>query len=647
MPRLKPALLLLIFFVIAGSCIVFYSNSLHNPFIWDDQALIVQNPVIRNGAGLAAVFTSDLYSGIDFGSNFYRPLQAASYMWDYYFWQLNPYGYHLTNIILQVLVAFLVFLFACAILKEVSSALGAALLFAVSPLHTEAVTYISGRADMLMGLFLLASLLLFIRGYRFLAGLTFIPALLAKELAVVFPLAILAYLFYYRREELKKPGNLVKLLWPFLAVDFVYILSRAIFFNFPRTYPPALIKYPLLLRITALPEVVFTYLRLLFLPLDLHMSWTVSEPAGFLHFFLSWFLLGLICVACAYVLREKKNNKAPAFMLSWALIFFFPQSGVLPINAFIAEHFIYLSSISFFMLLAYLLHRYLSRGVFIFAISGLVIFYGLLTLYRNLEWGTPELFYEKIIQFSPDSFKAHNNLGLHYENRFLYDRASLEYKKALELNPDLIEARSNLANLYFKLGRFKEARAEYVKAEKTAPQKKKARIEYNLGCIATAESLLDEAMARFNLALRLDPQLNFTHFNMAKIYLLKGALDPAAREILRSLPEIGPQALQDKRYLKTVTSYLPKVKDPWFAPIFYNNLGLQFASCGLLDAAITAFKRTLELAPFYAEAHFNLGAAFWEKGLKKEALLEFKTAIKINPDDRAARDYLTKIRHKK
>lgn len=334
-------------------------------------------------------------------------------------------------------------------------------------------------------------------------------------------------------------------------------------------------------------------------------------------------------------------------MLCWALIFFFPQSGVLPINAFIAEHFIYLSSISFFMLLSYLLRRYLRKGVFIFSIIGLVVFYGLLTIDRNLEWRSPELFYEKIIQFSPDSFKAHNNLGLQYEGRFLYDKAIIEYKKALKINPDLTEARSNLANLYFRMGRFNEARREYLKAEKNVPLKKKGRIEYILGCIDEAEGLLDEAMGRFDLALRLDPKLNFTHFNMAKIYLLRGKSGPAAREILKSLPEISPQVVQDKRYFKTVTAYLQRTRDIRLAPIFYNNLGVQFASQGLLEAAIPAFKRALELAPFYGEAHFNLGVAFWEKGLKKEAAGELKTAIRINPGHWEARDFLTKIMHKK
>ncbi|MDD2680086.1 MAG: tetratricopeptide repeat protein, partial [Candidatus Omnitrophica bacterium] len=461
MPKLKTTLLVLIIFVIAGFCVIFYSNSLQNPFIWDDEALIVRNPVIRSWQNLPSAFTSDLYSGVNFGSNFYRPLQTASYMWDYHFWQLNPYGYHLTNIILQALVAFLVFLLSYAIFKEVDSALAVALLFALNPLHTEAVTYLSGRAEMLLGLFLLSALLLFMRGYRFLSWLSFILALLSKELAVVFPLLILAYLFYYRREELKKAGNFIKLLLPFLVIDLVYLLLRVSFLSFARMHPPALTKYPLLLRITVLPEVILTYLRLLFFPLNLHMSWTITRPADFLGFFLNWFVLGLICVACFYILKDKRTDKRAALMLCWSLVFFLPQSGILPINAFIAEHFIYLPSISFFMLIVYLFRRYLRKGLFIFAVIGLGAFYGLLTFNRNFEWSDPAAFYEKITRFSPGSFQAHNNLGLQYEYRYLYAKAIIEYKKALEINPDLLEARSNLANLYFKLGKFKEARAEY------------------------------------------------------------------------------------------------------------------------------------------------------------------------------------------
>jgi tetratricopeptide (TPR) repeat protein len=201
--------------------------------------------------------------------------------------------------------------------------------------------------------------------------------------------------------------------------------------------------------------------------------------------------------------------------------------------------------------------------------------------------------------------------------------------------------------VYLKLGKFKEARDECVIVEKAIPATKAGRLQYNLGSIYEAEGLLDEAMERYNLALSLDPKLNFTHFNIARIYLLKNKLYPAAEEILKSLPETSPQASQDERYLKTISVYLRSLKDIRLTPVFYNNLGVQFVSHSFLDAAVASFKRALELDPSYSDAHFNLGLAFWEQGLEKKAISEFRAAVEINPDHLEAKKALAGIIHKK
>ncbi len=669
--RSKLSLFIAIFFILVLSCAAAYSNSLHNPFIWDDDALVVKNPLLGSWSNLPKAFTSDLYPGVTAGSNFYRPLQTISYMWDYHFWQLDPFGYHLSNIILQALVSFLVFLFTRIILKDTKIAFAAALLFALNPLHTEAVTYISGRAEMLMGLFLLSSLILFIRGKRLFSLLSFICGLLSKELSVVFPLVILAYIFYYstslrrtcRDRTLFCPYNSsrhdLRSVLPFFLVDLIYLILRSGLLHFATIRPPALVKYPLLLRITVFPEVVFTYLKLLFFPVNLHMSRTTIRPVNFLGFFLNWFLLGAICVACVYLLRNKKNKNA-AFMIFWSLAFFIPQSGILPINAFVAEHFIYLSSISFFILLAYALHRYLRRGLFIFSVISLALFYGMLTYARNSDWSDPLIFYSKIIKYSPDSFQAHNNLGLQYEYRHNLEKAILEYKKALEIEPKLIEAHSNLANAYFKQGKFQEALSEYAQVEKSAPRAKVGELQNNIGCIYEVEGSLDEALTRYQLALRLDSSLNFAHFNIARIYAAKGKLDLAAEEVLKSLPELNLTDFYNSlsghlsvrygnkdRYAQVISAYVKASKAFQSGVIFYNDLGVRFASQNLFDGAVAAFKRVIELDPLYADAHFNLGLAFWKKGLKKEAIFEFKKTLEINPNHLNAKGFLFKIIYKK
>ena len=228
-------------------------------------------------------------------------------------------------------------------------------------------------------------------------------------------------------------------------------------------------------------------------------------------------------------------------MLFWALAFLLPQSGIVPINAFVSDHFIYLSSISFFLLISILMFKYLKKTVFILAVAGLAIFYGSLTATRNFDWKDPLVFYKKLVQLSPDSFQGHNNLGLQYEYRKLYGQAIEEYKKALAASPNLLEAHSNLANLYFKMDKFDEAKKEYGIIEKIAPASKAGEIQNNIGCVLEAEGKFDEALKRYKAALKIDPSLIFTHFNIAKIILKRGDLDGASEELLKSLPELNSE----------------------------------------------------------------------------------------------------------
>ena len=129
-----------VFLIICAACLLAYSNSLTNPFIWDDNALVVKNTLIRSGQNLGASFTSNLYLGTNSASNFYRPLQTISYIFDYHFWQLDSFGYHLTNIILQIGVSFLVFLLLLSLLESSLIAIAASVFFAVSlgPAHSPA-----------------------------------------------------------------------------------------------------------------------------------------------------------------------------------------------------------------------------------------------------------------------------------------------------------------------------------------------------------------------------------------------------------------------------------------------------------------------------------------------------------------------------
>ncbi|MDD5108262.1 MAG: tetratricopeptide repeat protein [Candidatus Omnitrophica bacterium] len=628
-----------VFILIATVCFLAYFTSLGNPFIWDDEALVVQNTLIRSVQNLPLSFTNDLYFGVNSGSNFYRPLQTISYIFDYHFWQLEPSGFHLTNIILQIGVSFLVFLLIFNLIENLPVAIASAVFFAASPIHTEAVTYISGRAEMLMGLFVILSLLFFIRSQNnikrplflyILSIFSFVLAILSKEVAIVFPFIICGYIFFFLKEKLKKKHYFVKTIFPYFVISIIYLLLRLTLFNFLTLRPPALANVSWFIRLSVFPKVILTYFKLLFFPVGLHMNRELLRPTSPVGILVAVFFIGLIIFTCWRYLIYREKNKVVSFMLLWSLVFFIPQSGIFPINAFVAEHFIYLPSISFFMLVAYIFHRALRKGLFILVVGLFTVFYIILSAGRNFEWRNPLVFYKNIIKYSPNSFQAHNNLGLQYEYLGRLKEAENEYKRAIEIKSDLIEAHSNLANLYFKLKLYNQAKAEYILLEKSQLGAKAAEVYNNLGNIYEVTRFLDDAIVKYNQALKLDPSLKFTHFNLARIYLVRGNFDLAVSHILGSLGESGLGTDTLKR--KIIADFLKNTTFINNAAMFYNNLGINFAQNNLWNQAVSAFICALDLDPKSCDYYYNLGLAYLNKGEDAKAKFALNKALKINPN---------------
>jgi len=636
--------LIIIFLIICALTAVFYSNSLHNPFICDDEGLVLQNSLIKNWGSFYKAFTNDLYLATLANSNFYRPLQIVLFMLDYHFWRFNPLAYHLTNIILQVLVAFLVYLFALFILKNSSVALLSALLFAVSPLHNEAVAYISGSAELLMGVSLLASLLLFARGRIKWSLFFFVMGLFSKELSVVFPIVIFCWVISYSRENLRKPWYFLKVIFPFFLIDAVYILLRFSWLKFPTLFMPELTRYPLLLRISVLPQVFLDYLKLLILPVNLHLSRNLSYPTGFWGIFISWFILIFLAAGGVFFLFRRRSRNLN-FLSCWFLIFLLPQAGIFPINAFVAEHFLYLSSISFFIGLSFLLHKYLSKNILFIAGSTLVLVYGILSFSQNFTWGSPVIFYERILKFSPNSFLGRNNLGVQYEMNGQYFDAISQYQDAVKLKPARIEPHANLASIYTKMGKFDRAEKEYTIIQKLTPYNKSGELQNNIAGLYERQGDFNQALRYYKLALLLDPTLKFARFNAGRLYAQKKDTAKALDLIFESVFGIGKD--KSGASFEMIKELLKDSKNISCAFTFYNVLGLRYAQAGLFTQAVAAFSNLVELAPEDANAYFNLGLAYFKSGLKEEAKGALKDALVINPKHLKAKALLLEINYKK
>ena len=148
--------------LIACFAFLFYSNSFGNFFVWNDWTLIIENYLVKDWSNLPEIFTSAFWKPL-LGEppQIYRPLVLLSFTADFSLWGLNPWGYHLSNLLLHVLNSLLVYSLMGFYTSPLTACVGS-LLFAVHPIHTEAVTYISGRVELLMSLFLLGGTVVFL-----------------------------------------------------------------------------------------------------------------------------------------------------------------------------------------------------------------------------------------------------------------------------------------------------------------------------------------------------------------------------------------------------------------------------------------------------------------------------------------------------
>lgn len=202
--------------------LVVFANSLSNDFAYDDNTIVRDNPRVRSLSDWRQIWLSDWWRpppGQSWGSNplrdrLYRPLTLWTFAVNYAVGGLHPLGYHLVNVLLHAIVCGLVGVLARRLLEDRAAATLAALLFAVHPVHSEAVANVVGRAELLAALFLLIGLLCLLpsraaqgapgtpgarglpAGRTVLAAIAFLAALLSKETAICYP-AVAAIMLYW------------------------------------------------------------------------------------------------------------------------------------------------------------------------------------------------------------------------------------------------------------------------------------------------------------------------------------------------------------------------------------------------------------------------------------------------------------------
>lgn len=547
-PDNKSILMSLILIIIFG--FTAYGNSLKGEFLWDDEFLVENNVYIKSWSNIPKIFTKDIGAGAGKKYYFYRPTQMFTYMIDYAFWKSNVVGYHLSNIILHILVALGIFWLVTILFKDWLLALFTSLLFTVHPVHTEAVSYISGRADSLALLFMLLCLIFYIKtlhskniGLYILMISSYILAILSKENSLILPALILLYHYAFKK-RLK-----IKEFLPLLSIALAYILLRLtvlrhlLILECPTT---------ILQRMPGFFLAITNYIKLLILPFNLHMEYgnklfSITEPMA---------ILGLLILfsSIVYASRRRKADILIFFSVSWFFLTLLPISNLYPINAYMAEHWLYMPSIGFFLIVAkFFSYLYRAKNLRIFIILfviALLGFYSHLTIRQNTYWREALVFYERALKYTPGSSTIYNNLGSVYKNMGKIEKALASYKKAIEINPYNPEAYNDLGLLYHNIGKTKEAVALIKKAIKIYPFNAKAY--YNLGVVYYSIGKIEEAIVSYKKAIEIYPEYAKAHDNLAVFYYYEKYYDLAIKHFDRAV-EFGYRV--DNKFLETLKPY--------------------------------------------------------------------------------------------
>ena len=567
-----------------------FSPSLNNAFTnWDDPEYLWENNLVQELSPdhIKRMFTSHL-------TGKYHPLTLLSFALEYKFFGWTPRIYHLNNLLLHLANILLVFIFLRLLFCEKMMILLPTALFAIHPLHVEAVCWATGRKDVLFTFFYLLSLIAYIlysqqgrcRLCTYLVSLTcFLLSLFAKATAVTLPF-LLILLDYFFQRKWQKRTSLGKT--PFLALALLFgaitwtVVEKTDAFPVTGLFPVSdrffLSAYAVLLYIRKLilPDVVSS-----FYPLPVQVNGWFSPAV-----YLSPLLVAVIMII---LWKGRRKNRQAVFASLFFFILILPVLHLAKINdSIIYDRFAYLSSIGIFLILAQICQRLIASeskmtphvriGRLLKVLLPIYILYLSFFSWNHCHiWQNSFTLWTNVIQKFPKSALAYYNRAHYFEEMHKDNLALMDAQTAVILAP-------HYADSYFKRGQIYAHRESH-----------------------------DLALSDYSKAIELNPREAISYIERGNIYFLRKQYDLAIKDLTRAI-QLEPHN-----------------------SMAYNNRGNIYLLLGQISLAMDDYLKGLDIAPDSESAHLNRAMGYFLLKDYTHALEDLNTVLKLNPHNETAR----------
>ena len=624
----KYRFVLICVFLIAAIVAVYWRVYNYDFVRYDDGKYVTANTNIQsglNGKSFSWAFTTGYFGN-------WNPLTWLSYMLDWQLFGSNPGGFHLTNLIFHIINTLLLFL----VLKRMTGVLWqsafVAALFALHPLHVEAVAWVSGRKDVLSTFFWLLTMAVYMwyvkqpRVYRYLLVLLFfMMGIMAKPMLVTLPFVFLLLDYWpfdrIKRVDWKTISQLILEKIPFIILAVVF----SVIAFFTQRNAGAITEFNdfgLRFRLYNALISYVKYMEKMFWPSRLSVYYPhPGENVSILYALISAVLLLAITI---FVLRLAKNHRYLFTGWFWYLGTLLPVIGLVQVGPHaMADRYSYITLTGLFIIIAWglpeLLGKWVSaspqRKIVLWEFSLIVIFALTVCAYIQTQyWKNSMSLFEHSLRVTENNYLMIDNYASILVEQGRLDEAIGWCKESLRINPDSAVGHNNLGGALLQAGRVRQAIDCFRSAIKCNPDFLQANL--NLADSLEKQGNFEEAVSYYKQAIRIAPDNAQAFLGLAitltKLQKFDQAIEPFDKAI-----KLEPANISARGYR-----------------------GMALAAIGKIDEAIEDIRFVLNARPDDVQMHRNLGIFLERKGDIAGAIESYRAALRIDPDNENLRQLL-------